>query len=210
MEEKLDEIARGEEKWQPVIKEFYEPFEKTIEEKKKSVKKEDIIDEKTDEVCDECGAPMVVKFGRTGKFLSCSKYPDCKNAKPMKEDQEEEEKLQKEFKDEKCDKCGGQMIVKVGRFGKFLACENYPKCKSTRTMAHSLNVKCPKCGGDITEKRTKRGKIFYGCNNYPECDYATWKKPVEDKCTVCDGLQVQQKKNLIKCEQCGKETETSE
>lgn len=208
MEEKLDDIAHGELKWQSVIKEFYDPFIKNVEEKKKSVKKEDIIHEKTDEKCDLCGAPMVVKFGRNGKFLSCSKYPECKNAKPMKADQEKEEELQKEFKDEKCDKCGGQMVVKNGRFGEFLACENYPKCKTTKTLSHSLNVKCPECGSEIVEKRTKRGKVFYGCSDYPKCKFATWKKPVEDPCTVCGGLQVEQKKNMLKCEKCGKETET--
>ncbi|MBU0577383.1 type I DNA topoisomerase [Patescibacteria group bacterium] len=208
LEEKLDDIAEGKDKWQPVIKDFYEPFEKIIEEKKKSVKKEDIIQEKTDEICDKCGAPMMVKLGRNGKFLSCSKYPECKNAKPMKEDQEKEEKLKKEYKGEKCDKCGGQMVIKNGRFGEFLACENYPKCKNTRALSHALKVKCPKCKNDLVEKRTKRGKVFYGCSDYPKCDFATWKKPVEDPCTVCNGLQVQAKKNLIKCEQCGKETET--
>jgi DNA topoisomerase-1 len=208
MEEKFDDIAEGERKWQPVIKEFYEPFEKSIKEKKKSIKKEDVIHEKTDEICEKCGAPMVVKFGRNGKFLSCSKYPECKNAKPMKEDQEKEEKLQKEYANEKCEKCNGKMIIKKGRFGEFLACENYPKCKFTRPLGHALKVKCTKCGGDIVEKRTKKGKIFYGCANYPKCDFATWKKPIDDLCPVCNGIQVQQKKNLIKCEQCGKETET--
>jgi DNA topoisomerase-1 len=207
MEEDLDDIAEGKSKWQPVIEEFYGPFEKNIEEKKKSIKKEDVINEKTDEKCEKCGAPMVVKFGRNGKFLSCSRYPECKNARPIKEDQEKEEKLQKEYKDEKCEKCGGQMIIKNGRFGEFLACENYPKCKFTRALGHALKVKCPKCEGDIVEKRTKRGKVFYGCANYPKCDFATWKQPVEEKCPVCNGLQVQQKKNLLKCEQCGKETE---
>jgi len=209
MEEKLDDIAEGE-AWEPVIKKFYDPFIKNVEDKKKNLKKSDIIHDKTDEKCDLCGAPMMVKFGRNGKFLSCSTYPACKNAKPMKEDQKKEDALKKEYKDEKCDKCGGQMIVKVGRFGEFLACENYPKCKTTRTLAHSLNIKCPKDGGDIVEKRTKRAKIFYGCNNYPKCDFATWKKPIEDKCVVCGGLQVMEKKDLTKCEQCGKETELNE
>jgi len=124
----------------------------------------------------------------------------------MKEDQEKEEKLQKEYANEKCEKCNGKMIIKKGRFGEFLACENYPKCKFTRPLGHALKVKCTKCGGDIVEKRTKKGKIFYGCANYPKCDFATWKKPIDDLCPVCNGIQVQQKKNLIKCEQCGKET----
>ncbi|MBN2086971.1 type I DNA topoisomerase [Candidatus Peregrinibacteria bacterium] len=208
MEKSLDDIAEGELKWQSVIKDFYTPFIKNVEEKKKSVKKEDLIHEKTDEKCDLCGAPMVVKLGRNGKFLSCSKYPDCKNAKPMKEDREREEEIAKEYKDEKCDKCGGKMILKNGRFGEFLACENYPKCKSTKALSHSLNVKCPECGGEIVEKRTKRGKVFYGCGEYPKCKFATWKKPIEKPCPVCGGLQVEQKKDLIKCEKCGKETES--
>lgn len=207
MEEKLDDIAEGKYKWQPVIDEFYGPFAKTIEDKKKNIKKEDVINEKTDEICEKCGAPMVVKFGRNGKFLSCSKYPECKNAKPMKEDEQKEKELQKEYKNEKCEKCNGKMIIKKGRFGEFLACENYPKCKFTRPLGHALKVKCPKCGGDIVEKRTKRGKIFYGCANYPKCVFATWKKPIDDLCPVCNGIQVEQKKGLIKCEQCGKETE---
>ena len=208
MEEKFDDIATDGIEWQKVIKDFYDPFIKNIEEKKKSVKKEDIIHEETDEICDLCKAPMVVKLGRNGKFLSCSKYPECKNAKPMKEDREREEEIAKEFKDEKCDKCGGKMVLKNGRFGEFLACENYPKCKTTKALSHSLNVKCPECGSEIVEKRTKRGKVFYGCGNYPKCKFATWKKPIEDPCKVCGGLQVQQKKDLIKCEKCGKETET--
>jgi len=207
MEDKLDDIADGKRKWQPVIKEFYEPFAKNIEKKKKEVKKSDIIKEKTDEKCDVCKADMVVKLGKNGKFLSCSRYPECKNARPMKADLEKEKELQKQYKDEKCDKCGSQMVIKNGRFGEFLACSEYPKCKSTRALSHALDVKCPECGKDIVEKRTKRGKIFYGCNNYPTCKFATWKKPIKDKCPVCKGLQVEQKKGMIKCEQCGKETE---
>ena len=207
MEKNLDDIAEGKIRWEPVVEEFYRPFEKILEEKKKTIKKEDVITEKTDEVCDICGAPMIVKLGRNGKFLSCSKYPECKNAKPMKADREKEEKLQKEFKDEKCDKCGSAMVIKTGRFGDFLACSAYPKCKTTRPLAHALKVKCPKCGGALTEKRTKRGKVFYGCSNYPKCDFATWSKPIDEPCPVCKGLQVQVKKNLVKCEKCGKETE---
>jgi len=208
MEEDLDDIAEGKTQWQPIIKEFYDPFEKNVEKKKKEVKKADVINEKTDEKCDVCGAPMTVKLGKNGKFLSCSKYPECKNARPLKEDAEKEKKLQKEFKDEKCDKCGSPMIVKNGRFGEFLACSDYPKCKTTRPLSHALKVKCPDCGSDIVEKRTKRGKVFYGCTGYPKCKFASWKKPIEDKCPVCGGLQVEEKKNLSKCLQCGKETET--
>jgi DNA topoisomerase I len=209
MEEKLDKIAEGEEKWAPVIREFYTPFKKTVEEKKKTLKKGDAITEKTDEKCELCGKPMLVKLGRFGKFLSCSGYPDCKNKKPLltEAEKEEESRLQKEFKDEKCPVCNVPMIIKKGRFGEFLACSNYPKHKYTRPLTHPLKVKCPKDGGDLVEKRTKKGKVFYGCSNYPKCDFATWSKPIDDPCVVCGGLQVQAKKNLIKCEKCGKETE---
>ncbi len=207
MEKKLDAVAEGNVKWEPVIEDFYKPFEKTLEEKKKTIKKTDVLKEKTDEKCDVCGAPMIIKLGRNGKFLSCSKYPECKNAKPLKEDRKREEELQKEFKDEKCEKCGSPMVVKTGKYGDFLACSAYPKCKTTRPLAHALNAECPKCGAKLVEKRTKRGKVFYGCSSYPKCDFATWHKPIDDPCPVCKGLQVQAKKNLIKCEKCGKETE---
>jgi len=128
----------------------------------------------------------------------------------MKADREKEEKLKKEFKDEKCSKCNSQMVIKTGRFGEFLACSAYPKCKNTRPLAHDVKVNCPKCKEKLVEKRTKRGKVFYGCSNYPKCDFATWSKPIEDPCSVCKGLQVQAKKDMIKCEQCGKETEVEE
>jgi len=209
MEEKLDDIAEGKVKWVPIIENFYRPFEHSILEKKKTIKKTDIISDKSDEICDICGAPMLIKLGKNGKFLSCSKYPECKNAKPLKEDRKKEEALQKEYKDEKCDKCGSPMVIKKGRFGEFLACSAYPKCKTTRPLAHALTAKCPKCGGSLVQKRTKRGKIFYGCGNYPKCDFATWYKPVDELCPVCKSLQVQVNKKLIKCQKCGKETEVS-
>jgi len=101
------------------------------------------------------------------------------------------------------------MVIKKGRFGEFLACSAYPKCKTTRPLAHALTAKCPKCGGGLVEKRTKKGKIFYGCSYYPKCDFATWYKPVDELCPVCKSLQVQMNKKLIKCQKCGKETELS-
>jgi DNA topoisomerase-1 len=208
MEEELDEIAEGKKKWEPVMDEFFKPFEKLLESKKKSIKKQDVVTETTDEKCEVCGAPMLVKLGRNGKFLSCSRYPICKSARPLEEDRKKEAKLKKEFKDETCEKCGSPMTIKTGKFGEFLACTAYPKCKTTRPLAHSLKVNCPKCGGHLIEKRTKRGKVFYGCTSYPKCDFATWGEPIDDPCPVCKGLQVRVRKKLVKCEQCGKETET--
>ncbi|MBI5411681.1 type I DNA topoisomerase [Candidatus Peregrinibacteria bacterium] len=209
MENKLDDVAEGVVKWVPVIDAFYQPFIKNLETIGKTISKEDVIHETTDEVCGECGAPMKVKFGRNGKFLSCSKYPECKNAKPMKADEARQEALEKEYANMKCEKCGSLMVVKNGRFGEFLACSGYPKCKNTKPLAHTLGIPCPECGKDLTEKRTKRGKIFYGCSAYPQCKFATWHKPIKTPCSVCGGLQTEFKKDTLKCEKCSKETTTN-
>jgi DNA topoisomerase-1 len=210
MEQDLDDIAEGKKKWVPILRDFYNPFAELILEKDKEIKRSEVITEQTEEVCEKCGRPMVIKLGRMGKFLSCMGYPTCKNAKPLKDEQAEQQlqAMQEKFKDEKCEKCGGQMIVKMGRFGRFLACENYPDCKSTKPIQVSLEIKCPRCQkGEIVERKSKKGKIFYGCNQFPNCDFALWKKPVKDPCQKCGGIQVIAKKGVIKCEGCGEEHE---
>ncbi len=186
MEDMLDEIEDGEEKWQEEVAEFYEPFHDQVEEKMEKVKKEDVIDQKTDEVCDECGKPMVIKFGRFGKFLSCTGFPECKEAKPLDEktgevDEEKEKEikdLERKFAGRKCKKCGEKMEVKTGRFGQYLACAKYPDCKTTESIVKFIDVKCPECGGSLVERHTRKGgKTFYGCNKFPKCKFAVWEKP---------------------------------
>jgi DNA topoisomerase-1 len=175
MESEFDEIAAGKMKWQPMIKEFYGPFEANLKTKDKEIDKKALTEEKTDLVCDKCGSPMIVKMGRFGKFVACSNYPTCKNIQPMMMT-DEEQKAQETT--EVCPKCGAPMIVKTGRFGKFLACSKYPECKTTKPIQKSIGMKCPKCGqGDVVVKKSKRGKIFYACNRYPDCDYASWTNP---------------------------------
>ena len=200
MEEKLDKVEEGEIKWVPMIREFYEPFHKNIEEKDKTLKKEDIVNEESDEICDKCSSKMVIKLGRFGKFLSCSNYPECKNAKPLDEngsgepaeDSQEVKDLKEKFKDKKCDKCGLAMEVKTGRFGPFLGCSNYPECKTIESIVVFSGVKCPNCAeGQLVERRTRKaGKVFWGCNKFPKCMTATWNKPVD----IVDGrLRVENK-----------------
>ncbi|MFH1284345.1 MAG: type I DNA topoisomerase [Candidatus Peregrinibacteria bacterium] len=188
MEDKLDMVEEGKEDWVPMIKAFYGPFHKNIEEKDKTLKKEDIVNEKSDEVCEKCGAKMVIKLGRFGKFLSCSNYPECKNARPLegnteksKEESAELIELRKKFKGKKCEKCGGTMEIKVGRFGPFLGCGNYPECKNIKSITVFSGVKCPKCEtGQLIERRTRKGgRIFWGCSKFPKCKFATWYKPVK-------------------------------
>lgn len=190
MEEMLDEIEEGSEKWQSEIADFYGPFHDLVEAKMGSIKKEDVITEKTDEICDLCGKPMMVKFGRFGKFLSCTNFPECKNAKPMGDEakkeeipEEERKELEKKYADKKCPKCGKPMLLKSGRFGEYLACEDYPTCKSTESILKVIGVKCPECKqGDLVERHTKKGgKAFYGCNKFPKCKFAVWEKPTSSE-----------------------------
>lgn len=209
MENDLDRIAEGEIAWQPVIKNFYEPFHKNLEEKYNTIKKENIMPEETTNVkCDKCGAPMIVKTGRYGKFLACSAFPDCKNIKSMAPDgsvNNEKDKafaeLEKKYKDEICEKCGEKMALKNGRFGPFLACTGYPNCKNIRSIKENSNttgIKCPACGkGEIVQKRSKRG-VFYACNAYPDCKNAYWGKPTGEKCPECDSLLIETKEG-VKC-----------
>lgn len=200
MEDDLDEVADGKVKWQPILSEFYGPFEANLEKKEKEIDKKEITEEKTDEICEKCNSPMIIKLGRFGKFLACSNYPECKNTKPINEDGEIEEP---EKVDEKCPNCGKPMIMKTGRFGKFIACSDYPTCKTTKKVEKSTGVKCTKCGkGEMVVKRSKRGRMFYGCNQYPECEHLVWAKPTGETCPNCGQLLIQQNKKLIKCEEC--------
>ncbi len=182
LESDFDEVAEGKIEWQHAIKEFYEPFAKELKEKNKEVNKADILGS-PNEKCPECGSDLVYRMSKFGKFIACSNYPECKYSKSLEEDNLEKNPKSAEAQavsEEKCPKCGKQMIVKSGRFGSFLACPDYPKCKST--MAIPTGIKCPDCQkGDVVSRRTKRGRIFWGCSRYPKCKYATWEDPGKSK-----------------------------
>ncbi|MBI1833654.1 MAG: type I DNA topoisomerase [Candidatus Andersenbacteria bacterium] len=196
MEEDLDEVASGNKQWQPLMKEFYDPFHKQIKTKDKELKKSDITEEKTGEKCPDCGNELVIKLGRFGKFKACSNYPDCKHTEPIGEEKE----LQQEHTGEMCPDCGKPLVVKRGRFGPFLGCSGYPDCKHIKKIEKEIGVNCPKCGeGKIIEKRSRRGKIFFACNRYPKCENAYWSKPNGEKCPTCDSLLVYGAKNTIRC-----------
>ncbi len=184
LEKDLDDIASGNKKSLEFLQEFWTDFEKNLKEKEKDVKKEDLISRETDEKCPECGKKLEVKFGRFGKFLSCTGYPDCKYSKPLAGtgNSREDKKIEKQAEEERCEKCGAEMVIKESRFGPFLACSRYPKCKFTKSIIKKIGLTCPECGkGDIIERRTKRGKIFWGCTEYPKCRWASWQNPKEMK-----------------------------
>jgi DNA topoisomerase-1 len=151
MEDGLDQIARGERNWAPFLQDFYHPFEKSLKTAEERMEKIKVVDEPTDETCEQCGRPMVIKLGRYGRFIACTGYPECKNTKPL--------------------------LVKIG-------------------------VKCPKCGGDLVQRQTKKRRTFYGCANYPDCDFATNSRPLPQPCPQCSGLMVMRGKRMAKCLKC--------
>ncbi len=184
METELDEVEEGNQSYKAAIKDFYGPFLQDLERAKvemRNVKRQEIP---TDLVCEKCKSPMVIKWGRRGEFLACTNYPECKYTREFQRQDDGTLKLMKlEVTGEFCGECGSQMVIKSGRFGKFLACSKYPECKSTRAV--STGVSCPVCGGSLAERRTKKGRIFYGCTKYPKCKFATWDKPVKESCPQC-------------------------
>lgn len=205
MEEGLDRIETGQDQWVNVVDDFYISFShalKEANEKKSELKKSTI--EQTDITCEKCGRKMVIKWGRNGRFMACSGFPECRNTKPI------DQKDQPQETNEICEKCGAKMVIRSGRFGRFLACSTYPQCQYTRPM--SIGVACPEegCSGFLTERRTKKGKIFYGCNRYPECTFATWDRPVPQRCSQCGApfLVVKNSKDkgeFLKCLKCKRE-----
>jgi DNA topoisomerase I len=201
IEEDFDEIAEGKLKWVPVIKKFYEPFHKNLKSKTKEVKKED-FQEKLGRNCPECGGELIVKHGRFGKFIACSNYPNCR----FTEKTDHEKKLDEKHADEICELCGAKMAVKRGKFGAFLGCSNYPNCKNIKKIENKTGIICPKCKkGEIVERKSKKGRLFYGCNSYPDCDFALWNKPTGETCPKCQSLLTFAAKGKARCsnKECG-------
>ncbi|MFL5440010.1 MAG: type I DNA topoisomerase [Myxococcales bacterium] len=184
LEEELDEVEEGKMDWVKVLEEFYGPFKKTLaaaEEQMRDVKREE---KPTDLVCEKCGSPMVIKWGRMGRFLACSGYPECKNTKDFIEKDGKIQIVEDLPTEEVCPTCAKPMVNKRGRFGRFLACSDYPTCKTTRPITLK-GVPCPDCGGGLAERKTRFGKSFYGCVNYPNCKFAAWDRPIPGPCPQC-------------------------
>ncbi len=185
MEDELDEVEEGRRGWVATLREFYAPFAEALSharENMRNVKREQV---ETKIPCEKCGNMMVIKWGRHGEFLACSTYPECRTTKEFTRNPDGTISVAEAPKtDERCDLCGGPMVLKRGRYGEFLACANYPTCKGTKSI--STGVTCPECGkGQLVQKRSKRGKVFYGCDRYPGCKFALWDKPVAGTCPQC-------------------------
>jgi DNA topoisomerase I len=190
MENDLDKIEDGKEKWTKTMKRFYTPFERDLKKAAKEMRDVKRQEVPTDIDCEKCGAKMVIKWGRNGEFLACPQYPECKSTKNFKRGNEGEVEIAVEEEvDEACEKCGRPMLMRFGKFGKFLGCSGYPECKNIQPLQKpvDLGIKCPECKeGNIKERKSRWGKMFYGCDRYPECKFASWDKPLPTPCPDCD------------------------
>ncbi len=220
MENQLDEIENGNADMVDVLNSFWEGFKKELEGAEVNIGTGDfrLPVEETDIICDKCGAKMVIKNGRYGKFAACPNYPTCKNTKPLEAEKAPavEEKVEKKdpvVVDFKCEKCGADMVQRTGKFGSFFACSRYPECNFTKQKTRELDVPCPKCGSKVLIKTGRKKTVFYSCEKYPECDFSSWDMPVAENCPNCGKTLFRKKgKSLIVChdKDCGYYREAEE
>ncbi|MFA6447479.1 MAG: type I DNA topoisomerase [Patescibacteria group bacterium] len=202
LESSLDYVAEGTVQWRPLIQAFYGPFHSQLE-KQEAELSEETQKQAEGQICEKCGKPMAVKSGRFGKFLACTGYPECKNTKPL---EGSPQPPPSEPTDQICPNCKAPMVKKTGRFGPFLACSKYPECKTIvnieiPTLDQNGNeIICPKCKtGHLLERKSKKGKLFYSCNRYPDCDQAFWDKPTGEACPSCGYATLVKKGKTIYC-----------
>jgi DNA topoisomerase-1 len=188
LESKLDSIADENLKWQGVVREFYEPFEATL--KKASNEMEKVLVLIENENCSDCGKPMALKTSRFGShFLGCTGYPECKGTRPLSKDQKPAPEDRPT--EEKCEACKGDMVIRYGPYGDYLACLDQ-ECKAKRPLIIKTNVNCDECDtGEYVQKKSRYGKIFFACNQYPNCKSALWNKPTGTRCPECNSLLVE-------------------
>jgi DNA topoisomerase I len=183
METELDRIEEGSQDWRKVLADFYGPFQHQLRQGTahgEEIVREVVLDEA--EQCPECGRDMFVRWSRSGRFLACSGYPECRFTRPI----DSKPAQQAQPLGEPCPQCNAELIQRMGRYGPFIACSNYPKCKYTRPVIIPGLV-CPSCGtGGIAEKKTRQGKTFWGCTRYPECKWVSWDRPVPGPCPDCN------------------------
>jgi len=209
MEDQLDEIEDGKVDWKALLGEFWGDLEQTLETAKTEMRNVKREETPTDLSCPKDDAVLVIKFGKNGSFLACSNYPDCRFTSEFTRGADgvismvEDERI-----GEDCAACeGGELILKKGKFGRFIGCTRYPECKFTRPVM--MGVTCPTCSeGELVEKQSRRGKVFYSCSRYPACDYAQWDKPIAVECKACGSPYINQKMGRrgpgdVECPSCG-------
>jgi len=187
LEDELDAVARGEEEWVPLLRKFWGPFKEQVETKEKDVQRSDVTQELLDEDCPKCGKKLSSRLGRSGRFIGCTAYPECDYTRNVDGDESESNEPEV-VEGRQCPKCESDLWVRTGRYGKFIGCSSYPKCKHLESLEQPTNtgVTCPQCNkGEILTRKSRRGKIFYSCSGYPDCDYALWNEPLSEACPDC-------------------------
>jgi DNA topoisomerase-1 len=188
LEDDLDAVSRGEKDWIPLMHAFWTPFSTLISEKEEGVQRKDVTQEAIDEKCPECGSQLSIRLGRNGRFIGCTNYPDCSYTRNLNDDtstSDEPEIVEGRV----CPKCESPLVFKTGRYGKFIGCSGYPKCKHIEPLEKPLDtsVECPQCKkGNILKRKSRNGKIFFSCSEYPKCNYALWNAPIKENCPHCD------------------------
>lgn len=188
LEDELDAVARGEEEWIPLLTRFWAPFKEQVETKDKEVQRSDVTQELLDEDCPKCGKKLSSRLGRSGRFIGCTAYPECDYTRNIN-GEETSNNEPEVVEGRKCPKCESDLWIRTGRYGKFIGCSSYPKCKHIESLEQPTNtgVDCPKCNkGEILTRKSRRGKVFYSCSEYPDCDYALWNEPLKEACPDCE------------------------
>jgi DNA topoisomerase I len=185
LEDELDAVSRGDKAWVPLLKAFWTPFKERIDHTAENVERSDVTQEKLDEECPKCSKLLSIRLGKMGRFIGCTAYPDCDYTRNLDGKETTEPEI---LKDRLCPGCQANLVIKVGRYGKFIGCSSYPKCKHIEPLEKPRNteVQCPQCKkGSILERKSRRGKIFYSCERYPDCTYAIWNDPLSEPCPEC-------------------------
>lgn len=188
LEDTLDAIARGEKEWIPVLEEFWQPFVQQIQTTDEQVQRKDVTSEILEEKCPKCQKPLSIRLGKRGRFIGCTGYPECDFTQDIAS-QDNEKNEPEVVEDRSCPACSSPLYIKIGRYGRFIGCSNYPQCKHMEPIEKPADtgVNCPKCNqGKILQRKSRKGKIFYSCGNYPKCDYALWNEPINQSCPKCN------------------------
>jgi DNA topoisomerase-1 len=191
LEDRLDAVARGEEAWRPLLKSFWEPFRDLVAEKDRALTRSDVTSEPLDEQCPKCGRPLVIRLGKRGRFVGCTGFNSdtpCDYTRDLGASGEVPEVEKVEGRSCPEAGCGGDLVVRSGRYGKFIGCSNYPTCRHMEPLERprDTGIACPQCGkGTLMARKSRRGKPFFSCSTYPKCDYAVWNEPIEEPCPSC-------------------------
>lgn len=187
LEDELDEIARGEKEWIPLLGEFWQPFKNLVDEILETVQRKDVTQEALDEKCPQCDKPLSIRLGRHSRFIGCTGYPECTYTRSLDEDKDSVVGPEV-VEGRTCPQCGGALHLKVGRYGKFIGCGNYPNCKFIESLVKPADtgIDCPECNqGHMLKRKSRMGKIFFSCARYPDCKYAVWNEPMAKACPKC-------------------------